>query len=340
MVGIGPSMARLPRSLRPPRSRSGDAGFCAFGRGRAGAAAHAVRQGRASAPEQSAEQLEGAAAGDRGEPRGAWFGAERRRGDAAGDVRGNGRVRHAAGRAGGGGRSRRTARQGLPQLLRGPAQGRHERVGGGVAVSCKAGMVDYKPFYDDGEQKALAIIQVFEDAAAPFGAADRLRGGAAEAPALQPGDDGRPAAATIGSCPTACSGWLATSTAATPGARHDLRLHRGEPATSACSARRRCRRRRTLRPRPHRRRRQHHVPVRDASGRRCGRTPARPTIAATGAIGCEYVHVSSASERVGTEQVAELMAFFGPNSPDDVAPVVKLLSPAGRSAVQRGSAPT
>lgn len=49
---------------------------------------------------------------------------------------------------------------------------------------------------------------------------------------------------------------------------------------------------------------------------------------ATGPIGCEYIHDEFCGDNGGAQNdVAELMAFFGPNSIDDVPPTVTMMSP-------------
>lgn len=63
-----------------------------------------------------------------------------------------------------------------------------------------------------------------------------------------------------------------------------------------------------------------------------------PYNAATGPIGCEYIHDEFCGEGAEAQNdVAELMAFFGANSVDDVAPTVTLLSPADGEVFAPGS---
>lgn len=53
-----------------------------------------------------------------------------------------------------------------------------------------------------------------------------------------------------------------------------------------------------------------------------------PYNAATGPIGCEYIHDEFCGDNGGAQNdVAELTAYFGPNTPDDVAPTVTMISP-------------
>ncbi|WAS97603.1 MYXO-CTERM sorting domain-containing protein [Nannocystis punicea] len=63
-----------------------------------------------------------------------------------------------------------------------------------------------------------------------------------------------------------------------------------------------------------------------------------PYNAATGPIGCEYVHDEFCGENGGAQNdVAELMAYFGANSVDDVPPTVKLLSPEDGAMFEPGT---
>ncbi|MFY0541705.1 MYXO-CTERM sorting domain-containing protein [Nannocystis pusilla] len=63
-----------------------------------------------------------------------------------------------------------------------------------------------------------------------------------------------------------------------------------------------------------------------------------PYNAATGPIGCEYVHDEFCGENGGAQNdIAELMAFFGANSVDDVAPTVTLLSPEDGAVIEPGT---
>jgi MYXO-CTERM domain-containing protein len=57
---------------------------------------------------------------------------------------------------------------------------------------------------------------------------------------------------------------------------------------------------------------------------------------ATGPIGCKYVHDEFCGGGAQND-VAELMAFFGPNSPDTVPPTVTLLSPEDGAIIEPGT---
>ena len=58
---------------------------------------------------------------------------------------------------------------------------------------------------------------------------------------------------------------------------------------------------------------------------------------ATGAIGCEYIHDEFCGQAAGKQNdVAELMAYFGSNSVDDVPPTVTLKSPADGAMLNPG----
>jgi MYXO-CTERM domain-containing protein len=58
---------------------------------------------------------------------------------------------------------------------------------------------------------------------------------------------------------------------------------------------------------------------------------------ATGAIGCEYVHDEFCGADGGAQDdVAELLAYFGPNSADTVPPEVKMISPENGAQLKPG----
>lgn len=62
---------------------------------------------------------------------------------------------------------------------------------------------------------------------------------------------------------------------------------------------------------------------------------------ATGAIGCEFIHDEFCGPQAGKQNdVAELTAFFGPNSVDDVPPTVKLLQPLDGAIIDPGTSVT
>lgn len=189
-------------------------------------------------------------------------------------------------------------------------------------------MVDY-PGYDDGEQKALAIIQVFKDAAAPFG----LRIAYEEPPPKhlpysQVMMGGRPSVLGFGpgilgvSCNLDCGdNWLRDTTFAFTKESNNV----GVLGTTALQEA------------------AHSFGLDHIDGENNIMFPYATLGAkvwadsctlyndATGMIGCEYVHKQFCPVADGEpgrqNDVAELMAYFGPNTPDTEAPVVTMLSP-------------
>ena len=189
--------------------------------------------------------------------------------------------------------------------------------------------VDY-PGYDDGEQKALAIIQVFKDAAAPFGLRIAYEVPPPKhLPYSQVMMGGRPSAIGFGpgilgvSCNLDCGdNWLRDTTFAFTKESNNI----GVLGTTALQEA------------------AHSFGLDHIDGDNNIMFPYATLGAkvwadsctlyndATGKIGCEYVHEQFCPVPEGQEvgmqnDVAELMAYFGPNTPDTEAPVVTMLSP-------------
>ncbi|MCB9566162.1 MAG: Ig-like domain-containing protein [Myxococcales bacterium] len=57
---------------------------------------------------------------------------------------------------------------------------------------------------------------------------------------------------------------------------------------------------------------------------------------ATGPIGCTYVHKVFCPDEMSQDDHAELTAFFGPNSPDEEAPIVNITEPADGAELASG----
>ena len=192
--------------------------------------------------------------------------------------------------------------------------------------------VDY-PGYGGSEQKALAVIQIFKDAAEPFG----LRVAYEKAPPKhlpysQVMMGGKPSALGFGpgilgvSCNLDCGDqWLRDTTfafteesnnagvlgtTALQEAAHSFGLDHidGENNIMFPYA--------TL-------------------GNKVWADTCTPYNDATGGIGCKYVHVKFCPEG-SQNDVAELTAYFGVNTPDTEAPVVKMLAPLDGHTMSAG----
>jgi hypothetical protein len=187
----------------------------------------------------------------------------------------------------------------------------------------RGGFVGRLPGLRAGEQKALAIIQVFKDAAAPFGLriayedfppkhlpySQVMMGGRPEVIGLPPGVLGVACnldcgdvwwrdttfAFTEASNPTSASGTTALQEAA-----HAWGLDHIDGADNIMYPSRR-------------------------PGRRCGPTAARRTTRRP-ADRLQATH-ERFCEPGAQDDVAELTAYFGPNSVDSEAPTVKMLAP-------------
>jgi uncharacterized membrane protein YgcG len=193
--------------------------------------------------------------------------------------------------------------------------------------------VDY-PAYGGSEQKALAVIQIFKDAAEPFG----LRVAYEKTPPKhlpysQVMMGGKPSAIGFGpgilgvSCNLDCGDqWLRDTTfafteesnnagvlgtTALQEAAHSFGLDHidGENNIMYPYA--------TL-------------------GNKVWADTCTPFNDATGGIGCKYVHVKFCPDNQTQNDVAELTAYFGVNSPDTEAPVVKMLSPMDGQQMSAG----
>lgn len=185
--------------------------------------------------------------------------------------------------------------------------------------------VDY-PGYGGSEQKALAIIQVFKDAAAPFGlriAYDKVP--PKHLPYSQVMMGGKPGAIGLGngilgvSCNLDCGdAWLRDTTfafteesnntgvlgtTALQEAAHSFGLDHIDGSNNIM------------------------YPY-ATLGAKVWADTCTPFNDATGGIGCKPTHVKFCPDNASQNDVAELTAYFGVNTPDTEAPVVKLLSPA------------
>jgi MYXO-CTERM domain-containing protein len=184
--------------------------------------------------------------------------------------------------------------------------------------------VDY-PAYAGTEQKALAVIQVFKDAAAPFG----LRIAYEKAPPKhlpysQVMMGGKPGAIGLGngilgvSCNLDCGDkWLRDTTfafteesnntgvlgtTALQEAAHSFGLDHIDGASNIM------------------------YPY-ATIGAKVWADTCTPFNDATGGIGCKPVHKQFCPDGLSQNDVSELTAYFGLNTPDTEAPVVTLLSP-------------
>jgi len=192
--------------------------------------------------------------------------------------------------------------------------------------------VDY-PGYGGSEQKALAVIQVFKDAAAPFGLRIAYeKTPPKHLPYSQVMMGGRPSAIGLGngilgvSCNLDCGdAWLRDTTFAFTEESNNV----GILGTTA------------LQEAAHSFGLDHidgenNIMYPYATlGTKVWADTCTPYNDATGMIGCEYVHEKFCP--VGSQNdVAELLAYFGPNTPDTEAPVVKMLSPLDGQQMSAG----
>lgn len=193
--------------------------------------------------------------------------------------------------------------------------------------------VDY-PGYAGSEQKALAVIQVFKDAAAPYGLriayektppkhlpySQVMMGGKPSAIGLDPGILGV-------SCNLDCGDqWLRDTTFAFTEESNNV----GVLGTTA------------LQEAAHSFGLDHidgenNIMYPYATlGTKVWADTCTPFNDATGDIGCKYVHVQFCPDNESQNDVAELLAYFGPNTPDTEAPVVKMLSPLDGQQMSAG----
>jgi MYXO-CTERM domain-containing protein len=183
--------------------------------------------------------------------------------------------------------------------------------------------VDY-PAYSGSEQKALAVIQIFKDAAAPFGLRVAYENPPPKhLPYSQVMMGGLPSAIGFGngilgvSCNLDCGDqWLRDTTFAFT----EVSNNAGVLGTTA------------LQEAAHSFGLDHIDGENNimypfaTQGAKVWADGCTPYNDATGAIGCEYVHEDFCP--VGSQDdVAELTAYFGLNTPDTEAPIVKMLSP-------------
>ena len=198
---------------------------------------------------------------------------------------------------------------------------------------CVGGMVDY-PKYKGSEQTALAIIQVFQDAAAPFG----LRVAYEDPPPKhlpysqvmmggKPGVIGLPNGVLGVSCNLDCGDrWLRDTTFAFTAESNNV----GVLGTTA------------LQEAAHSFGLDHidgenNIMYPYATlGAKVWADTCTPFNDATGGIGCKYVHKEFCPDGLSQNDVAELTAYFGLNTPDTEAPVVNLLSPADGAELSAG----
>ncbi len=194
---------------------------------------------------------------------------------------------------------------------------------------CVMGNIDY-PAYTSSEQKALSIIQVFKDAAEPFG----IRIAYEEAPPKHlpysqvmmggsPGIIGLPQGVLGVACNLDCGDqWWRDTTFAFTEESNDV----GVLGTTA------------LQEAAHAWGLDHidgesNIMYPYATlGTKVWADTCTNYNPATGGIGCTYVHDMFCGEDAGQQNdVAELNAYFGANSPDTVAPTVVMIEPADQS---------
>jgi len=194
---------------------------------------------------------------------------------------------------------------------------------------CVQGKVDY-PSFKGGEQMALAIIQVFKDAAAPFGL--RIAYDAVPPKHLpysqvmmggQPQIIGLPNGVLGVACNLDCGdGWWRDTTFAFTEETNNVGILGTVALQEAAHAWG-----------------LDHIDGENnimypyaTPGSKVWADTCTPYNDATGGIGCKYVHVQfcplqSPDDPGSQNDVAELTAYFGVNTPDTEAPVVKLVSP-------------
>jgi len=188
---------------------------------------------------------------------------------------------------------------------------------------CVQGMVDY-PGYGGTEQRALAIVQVFKDAAEPFGLrivyekappkelphSQVMMGGGPEVLGLKQGVLGV-------ACDLDCGDmWWRDTTFAFTEESNDVTLMGTTALQEAAHAWG-----------------LDHIDGKDnimyplaTPGSKVWADTCTPYNDATGAIGCEHIHAEFCPEG-SQNDVSELSAYFGPNSPDTVPPTVVMASP-------------
>lgn len=197
------------------------------------------------------------------------------------------------------------------------------------------GKIQYPQFLRT-EQEALAIIQVFTDAMAPFG----VRIAYEEAPPKhlpysmvmmggKPQVIGLPNGVLGVACNLDCGDtWLRDTTFAFTEVAGDIQVLGTTALQEAAHAWG-----------------LDHIDGSDnimypyaTNGKKVWADTCVPYNDATGPIGCEYIHDEFCGENGGAQNdVAELMAFFGANTLDTVPPTVTLLSPEDGAIIEPGS---
>lgn len=189
---------------------------------------------------------------------------------------------------------------------------------------CVAGSsVDY-PGFRAGEQAALAIIQVFKDATAPFGIrilyedfppkhlpySQVMMGGRPEVLGLPPGVLGLACNLDCGDVWWRDTTFAFTEASSSPNAVGTTALQEAAHAWGL----------------DHIDGAEHIMYPISSPGAKVWADGCTPYNASTGMIGCQATH-ERFCEPGAQDDVAELTAFFGPNSVDSEAPTVKMLAP-------------
>lgn len=198
---------------------------------------------------------------------------------------------------------------------------------------CVQGMVDY-PGYGGTEQKALAIIQVFKDAAEPFGMRIAYeKQPPKELPHSQvmmggkPGIIGLPQGVLGVACNLDCGDiWWRDTTFAFTEESNDVNVLGTTALQEAAHAWG-----------------LDHIDGENnimypyaTPGSKVWADTCTPYNAATGPIGCKYIHKEFCPEG-SQNDVSELNAYFGPNSPDTVPPTVVMSSPIDGQMFDEGA---
>jgi MYXO-CTERM domain-containing protein len=197
---------------------------------------------------------------------------------------------------------------------------------------CVQGKVDY-PGYGGTEQKALAIIQVFKDAAEPFG----MRIAYEKAPPKElphsqvmmggtPQLIGLPQGVLGVACNLDCGDiWWRDTTFAFTEESNDVNVLGTTALQEAAHAWG-----------------LDHIDGQDnimypfaTPGSKVWADTCTPYNDATGPIGCKYVHKEFCPEG-SQNDVSELNAYFGPNSPDTVPPTVVMTAPTDGQVFESG----
>lgn len=200
---------------------------------------------------------------------------------------------------------------------------------------CVGGEVEY-PQFAGSEQDALAIIQVFKDAVEPYG----LRLAYAKAPPRhlpysmvmmggKPQQIGLPQGVLGVACNLDCADqWWRDTTFAFTDVANDIQVLGTTALQEAAHAWG-----------------LDHIDGEQlimhpfaTFGKKVWANECTPYNDATGPIGCKYVHDEFCGENGGKQNDdAELLAFFGPNSVDDVPPTVVMTSPLDGQVFEPGS---